>query len=189
MKLSLEPLTEYGAELARQWRNEALETLRTPFPLTMEQQDSFYHSLQDRNSPHRYWQVVSDYAVSPVGMTGLTNIDYINGHAEISLIISPNERGKGIGKEAVRLVLDQAFNYMRLNTVYGEVYKCNPGLVFWEKVISPYKAYTTTLPDRKYWKGIRYDSLYFSINAVDYLACHSGHWIDSWNDKPTGAYT
>lgn len=186
MKLSLEPLTEYGAELARQWRNAALETLRTPFPLTAEQQKAFYQSLQDRNSPHRYWQMGGDYII---GVVGLTNIDYINGHAEISLIISPNERGKGIGKEAVRLVLDQAFNHMRLMTVYGEVYKCNPGVAFWEKVISHYNAYTTTLPDRKYWNGVHHGSIYFSIGAMEYSYYCPGPGSGDRPDKPVGSDT
>jgi hypothetical protein len=179
MTLLFEALTENGAEAARRWRNESLETLRTPFPLTVEQQKAFYQSLQERNSPHRYWQLSEDYIV---GVVGLTNIDYINGHAEISLIISPNKRGRGIGKEAVRLVLDQAFNYMRLMTVYGEVYKCNRGIEFWEKVISLYRGYTTMLPDRKLWKGMYYGSLYFSIGAMDHMSrCSSAGGSDRFN--------
>lgn len=171
MKLSLEPVTRDGCELARRWRNEVLGTLRTPFPLTAEQQEAFYQSLQDRNCLHRYWEVGKEFRVNErplydmVGLVGLTNIDWYNGCAEISLIISPNHRGKGIGKEAVRLVLEQAFMYMRMHQVYGEVYFSNPGIDFWRKVVKEYGGYSTTLPDRKWWDGKWWDSLYFAIKA------------------------
>ena len=164
MKLSLEPITQWGFELARKWRNDVLGTLRTPFPLTVEQQEAFYQSLQNRDSPNRYWVVGSEYS-GCVGLVGLTNIEWYNGCAEISLIISPNERGKGIGKETVRLVLEQAFMYMRLHQVYGEVYFSNPGIDFWRRVVDNYGGYSTVLPDRKWWDGKYWKSLYFSILA------------------------
>lgn len=167
MKLLLEPVTREGCELARLWRNQALGTLRTPFPLTMEQQESFYDSLQDRVSPHRYWEVRMG-SEGMVGLVGLTNIDFYNGCAEISLIISPNERGKGVGSGAVDLVLREAFDNMRLHQVYGEVYFSNPGVAFWRKVVTNYGGYSCELPDRKWWKGQHWNSLYFSIREVDF---------------------
>jgi len=96
-------------------------------------------------------------------MGGLTNIEWENGLAEISLIIDPSYRGGGRGRMAVQLLLDQAFCRLRLETVFGEVYTINPALDFWAKVARHYTADCTTLPRRKFWNGNLYSSMYFSI--------------------------
>jgi RimJ/RimL family protein N-acetyltransferase len=166
--ISLQPITQFGCELARQWRNRTPEALRTPFPLTTIQQEGFFNNLQNRNSPNRYWQVEDTEVVNPVGLVGLTNIEWENGNSEISLIVDPDARGKGIGSEAVSLILAEGFDNMRLHCIYGEVYFSNPNSPFWEKVANKYGGYKTFLPDRKYWDGRHWDSLYFSISEQNY---------------------
>ena len=202
--MKLEPLTLDQCQQVRLWRNDCLETLRTPYPLTEEQQEAFYRDVVcNRNSPHRYFAIVrevskEDYIKSGrkdvkwadivdfafIGMGGITNIDWINRIGEISLIIDPERRSKfrgegrgedkGKGTEAVVLLLDQAFNYLNLQTVYGECYRCNPAWEFWQKVTEKYCGSAKTgyldLPNRKYWQGEYYDSLYFSINKEDFNA-------------------
>ena len=50
------PLSLEDMEQIRLWRNEALETLRTPFMLTAEQQQDYYRTvICDRHSTTRYW--------------------------------------------------------------------------------------------------------------------------------------
>ena len=124
--------TRADVERIRQWRNETLESFRTPYPLTEEMQGYFYDEIvcnRDHNS--RWWSVYAGYGTL-VGLAGLTDIEWENGLAQISLIVYPQKQG--YGREAVRMVLDEAFKNMGLNTVYGECYECNPAFEFWGKI-------------------------------------------------------
>ena len=159
--------TREEVEEVRLWRNEELQFLRTPYRLTEEMQRNFYDTvISNRDSPHKYFGLY--HKLEFVGLGGLTNIDYINGHTEISLIIHPNHRGAGYGKEAVELLLKEAFHSLRLNMVYGEVYKCG-NWPFWDKIIQNYGGYITLLPERKYCGGYYWDSLYFSLTKKEWL--------------------
>jgi RimJ/RimL family protein N-acetyltransferase len=81
----------------------------------------------------------------------------------------PGYRGKGYGAAAVDEILREAFDTLNLDTVYGEVYNCNDaGYSFWSGIIDRYGAYKTMLPDRKFWDGRLWNSIYFSISPDDY---------------------
>jgi RimJ/RimL family protein N-acetyltransferase len=136
-------------------------------------QEKFYREvICNPNSSHRYWVFhIEKHEPSLVGFGGLTYIQWENRLAEISLIIDPAMRGHGIGEKAVDLILDKAFNYMNLQTVCGECYQCNTeGIKFWKK-IADQGRYSINgwvfLPNRKFWDGEYYDSLYFSIDGGD----------------------
>lgn len=186
--MKLEPLTLEQCERVRIWRNNEMECWRTSFMLTMDMQEDFYKRCSDRNSPHRYWAIVRTMndkiqGVVPetgfIGMGGITYIQWENRIGEISLIIDPERRGSGDGEKAVDLLLDQAYNHLNLQTVFGEAYMSNPWWEFWQKITAKYadkiKATTchTTLPCRKYWKGTYYSSLYFSIDKNDFNKIHN----------------
>lgn len=163
----LDVLSKNDCEQVRIWRNHCLETLRTPYPLTKEQQEKFYEDvICNPKSNHRYWAIYSDVLI---GMGGLTYIEFENRQAEISLIINPALQKQGYGKEAVRLLLDQAFNYLNLDLVYGEVYMCNPAVAFWKKLLKPGQC--RDLRKGKYWNGARRYTMYFDITK------------DEWNEK------
>ena len=169
MKLQVPTLAD--CEIVRLWRNECLETLRTPHPLTAEMQEAFYRDvICNRNSPHRYWSIydvvrrLQKDVDALVGFGGMTNIEWENRQAEISLIIYPALQGQGYGKKAVELLLDQAFNYMNLELVYGECYFCNDrGVEFWKSIVEHYKGRHTAICKGKYWNGKKYGSLYFDV--------------------------
>jgi len=168
MDIQLCDLSEQDCQLARCWRNEALETLRTPYPLTEEQQATFYRNvILNPDSPHLYWGV-RNVDRGMAGMAGLTYIQWENGLAELSLIIDPQQRGKGVGQQAVALLLEQAFGRLRLETVCFECYHCNGGLAFWQTIAEKYGAYTTMLPRRKFWLGCLWDAMYGSISKEQY---------------------
>ncbi len=183
--MKLKALSLADLERVRHWRNESLVALRTPFLLTQEQQEQFYREvICSRQANARYWGIVKssdtgygsfqDSQWEPVlnykliGMCGLENIQWENRLAEISIILNPNYRGKGCGEKAVDLLLDQGFNYLNLENIWGECYECNKAISFWKKVAAKYNAETVTLPNRKYWQGKYYDSLYFNISKSDF---------------------
>ena len=187
--MKLQALSLSDLETVRLWRNENLAMLRTPFLLTLEMQADFYHNVVcNRQANARYWGIWGagkikkydntnglcpnrEYVVDGqvlIGMCGLENISWENRNAEISIIIDPDQQRKGYGAQAVALLLDQGFNFLNLENIFGECYNCNPALIFWSKICEQYKAKTAGLPNRKYWNGIYWGSLYFNINKGTY---------------------
>lgn len=187
--MKLEALDLQQVQEVRKWRNEEPQFLRTPYRITQEMQEEFFNNvINDRDSKHRYFAIMGEekehlteveriegdnYWLGSqqliktrefIGMGGLTNIEWENGCAEISLIINPKYRGKGYGKQAVDLILDEAFKSMRLYSVYGEVYTCG-NIAFWKKVVNKHNGYNTFLLDRKFYKGKSHDSMWFSMKG------------------------
>lgn len=147
-------------EPIRKWRNASLDTLRTPFPLTREQQEEWYHTvICDRRSSSRFWAITNK--TNLVGYGGIENIQWENRIGEISLLIDPSERGHGYGTQAARAILDEAFNRLNLYTVYAECYCNNPAIVFWGKVFE--NGSRVLLEDRKYCDGTYFPSYYYSL--------------------------
>ena len=159
--MELKAPTRQDVERVRHWRNNALETLRTPYLISEDMQANFYDSLQNRESRNRYWSIYDNDEL--IGFGGLTGIEWENGLAEISLIMGAKYRGKGLGRRAVALIFDAGFGNMGLKTIYGECYECNSAVDFWGAVTKEHGGYITTIPRRKMWQGQLYDALHFSI--------------------------
>ena len=167
----LRPIDPEDLEMIRKERNE-LEAgiLRTPYLLTRGMQRRWWEEqIDNRDSHTRYWmlnvpltesnpygyRVIDSFGVPTVGYGGLESIEWENGTAELSLLIFSKHRGNGYGKEAVQLFLEQAFLEMGLDTVYAEVYSCNPNAKFWPKHDHHHH---TVLPRRKRLAGKLYDA-------------------------------
>jgi RimJ/RimL family protein N-acetyltransferase len=190
--MTLRPLSLEDMEPIRQWRNASLETLRTPFPLTREQQEEWYRTvICDRRGTTRYWGLYSQtnlqhYSIDEdtsgpsnshlhgsrvnlIGYGGIENIQYENRLGEISILIAPEYRGKGYGTEAVELFLRQAFKHLNLANVWGECYTCSPAVRFWERLIAKHGAFSCRIPARKYWEGNYWPSLYFNFTDFTWV--------------------
>ena len=178
--IELRPLSEQDMETVRVWRHGSPETLRTPYMLTKEMQQQYYRDvICNRESHTRYWGLwwtvpnITHYEYGkPVygnptwefcGYGGLENIHGENGNAEISLLIGPEYRKKGYGREAVKLFLQQGFDVMRLHSVYGECYTCG-SVGFWQYLF-PLGVF---LGSRKYFNGEHYGSYYFTAYRENY---------------------
>jgi RimJ/RimL family protein N-acetyltransferase len=159
-------------EPIRQWRNQCLSTLRTPFPLTKEQQEQWYRDeICNRASRSRFWGIedrVNQFGIDDndtlIGYGGIENIQWENRIGEISLLINPFYHGKGYGTAAAVDIIHCAFYDLNLKTVYAEVYGNNPAVSFWEKIFS--NQYKTILPNRKYCNGLYVNSIYYSWSHV-----------------------
>ena len=69
-----------------------------------------------------------------LGNVGVTKIDYKNGRAELGIFIGDEDNlSKGYGSEAINLIINFAFNEIRLHTVMLTVFANNPRAI---------KAYT-----------------------------------------------
>ena len=162
-------------EQVRQWRNDTMASLRTPFLLTEEMQEQFYAEvICNRHVNARYWgiwiETDPDNQIEEafIGLTGIENIQWENRIGEIALIISPDSYGMGYGTEAVTMLLDKGFNHLNLDNIFGECYLSSPAIDFWVHLVDKRQGYKTILSNRKYFDGKYYDSLYFSFTKNEY---------------------
>jgi RimJ/RimL family protein N-acetyltransferase len=66
----------------------------------------------------------------PVGVVSLTNISEANASADLSVIVgNEKDRAKGLGTEAIRLLLDHAFDDVGLNRVGLSVFEFNEAAI------------------------------------------------------------
>jgi len=160
--MELKAPTADDVEQVRLWRNKTPNVWRTPYLLTDEMQADFYHDIVcNRNDNSRWWSVYTQDTL--MAFAGLTDIEWENGLAQISLVVMPEVGTSGYGKQVVEMVLDEAFGNMGLKTVYGECYMCNPAVEFWKKITEEHGGYHTAIPRRKLWRGKLYGALHFSI--------------------------
>jgi len=152
------------AGLVSKWRNDARNTLRTTGYSTIDTQEDFVKNIDSKT--HRYLSFYDGGQLVAFG--GLTYIQWENRIAEISLVVDPDLRRSGLGSDCVDAILDEAFNKLNLKTVFGECYKSNDAVDFWFRLCDKYEGYKTTLPNRKYWNGEYFDSLYISIDREIY---------------------
>ena len=61
----------------------------------------------------------SQLSTKVVGCIDLFDFDARNRKAAIGMYIAPEARGKGVGKQAVQLLLDYAFDFLHLRLVYA----------------------------------------------------------------------
>ena len=61
----------------------------------------------------------SQLSTKVVGCIDLFDFDARNRKAAIGMYIAPDARGKGVGKQAVQLLLDYAFGFLHLRMVYA----------------------------------------------------------------------
>lgn len=86
------------------------------FPLV--QQEQYFDKLINDKSRMVFAICLKDDHTH-IGNVALGNIDYIHRHAMFSIFIeNTQKRGRGIGSETTRLMLDFAFNRLNLNKIY-----------------------------------------------------------------------
>ena len=64
-------------------------------------------------------RLVIDEEGVTLGSIDLFDFDARNRKAAIGMYIAPHARGKGIGKQSVELLLDYAFNFLKLRMIYA----------------------------------------------------------------------
>ena len=64
----------------------------------------------------------------PVGVCGLTSIDWVHRRAEFSCYTFSDQRLKGYAKKALTLLFEHGFNDLNLNIIWGETFDGNPAL-------------------------------------------------------------
>lgn len=103
----------------------------------------------------------------PVGTTFIKNIDCNEGCGEFGIILGEkNARGKGYSSEAMRLILEYAFETLDLSMIYLTVFADNiPGIRTYEKMGFVTDEAKTEIIDRDHGDG---RLLYMSLERDEY---------------------
>ena len=102
-----------------------------------------------------------------IGNIGLGNIDYINRHCMLNIFIYCKEdRSKGIGSDATKLVLDFAFSRLNMNKVYLQTSnEYIEAIKMYEKI--GFKR-DGKLRQHAFYDGCYHDKIVFSILKSEY---------------------
>ena len=70
--------------------------------------------------------VISSYNNIALGMIDLFDFDFKNSRAGVGILVKePTDRGKGIGSEALKLLIDYSFTHLALHQLYCNVSEDN----------------------------------------------------------------
>lgn len=125
----IRPMTLEDTDLIVKWRNS--QSVRSNFiyrkDFTKEGHLNWIHTMIDTGKAVQYIILADEI---PVGSVYLRDIDREKMEAEYGIFIGEDEaRGKGIGTESAKLILDVAFNEMNLSKVFLRVLAGNAGAV------------------------------------------------------------
>jgi diamine N-acetyltransferase len=117
--------------LEMRYDEEINEQLFSVFPLSMENQESWLESL---NNKIDYKIFIIEIENEVIGYVRLNNIDFLNRRVEVGIDISEKFRGLGYGKKSYNALINYCFSYLNIRKIYLYVFEDN------EKALSVYKS-------------------------------------------------
>ncbi|WP_019177733.1 GNAT family N-acetyltransferase [Methanomassiliicoccus luminyensis] len=129
-RVGLRPLQTEDVWLLYRWHNdervtEGLGAQRPLFAASMEEEKRAAERMVS-SIAERGYVILQLQDGKPIGWASLSRIDRRNGAADLQIVIGePSCWGQGLGREAVRLVLDHAFMVLNLHRVQARVPEYN----------------------------------------------------------------
>ena len=117
-RLYLSPLNTDDAEIYIKWMNDKVVAGNFgQYPWVVSSKSEMQWLYESESDVQRYAIVLLDGDVM-IGCISLQNIDHLNRNAFLGIFIGEEEqRSKGYGAEAIRLILDYGFNTLNLNNI------------------------------------------------------------------------
>ena len=101
---------------------------RNVIPVRIDDAKKWFEPQEGRVRNFIVFEIWHKKDKKPVGNTFLTDIDWINGWANVGMTIGePNYWNKNIATEATELIIEYAFNELNLNKLHGVVIVDNIG--------------------------------------------------------------
>lgn len=118
-QLWLRPLGPGDVPLIAEWLEDvedlAMFDRRVPVPLDATAMEAEWRDDLEYKQPRSsYWFKIDDDQGRALGMVGLTQINYVHGGALQPIFVSQAARGRGIGLRSRAMMLDLAFDQLRL---------------------------------------------------------------------------
>lgn len=130
---NLEAMTESDIEQLRKWRNDQRiwAWCRQNDLISDISQKDWYKRQNSDPTVHMYAVWAEGYLV---GAAGLTSHDLYNRRAEFSLYIDPEKHDKGLGKSALKTLVEHGFKNLNLHLIWGETFEDNKAMKIFESV-------------------------------------------------------
>lgn len=161
-------MTEKDTANVVKWRNSpaVMENFIYRTPLTKEGHLNWYYNCVKTGKVAQFI-IVDTETNTDVGSVYLRDIDHSNKKCEYGIFIGEEaDRGKGIGSKAAQLVLDYAFEELKLNRVFLRVFSKNlRAIKSYEKVGFKYEG---TFRDDVIIEGVPYDMVFMAILRDDW---------------------
>ena len=115
----------YNRQFYREFRVMAIENKKKWFLEKVVNDDSWqFFTVRPIDKPEKV-----------IGSTGLTYINWVYRTAEFSITIGDKDyRGKGIGSDTLRTLIDHGFNSLNLNRIWCEVYSNNAAIDVYKRI-------------------------------------------------------
>lgn len=135
-KITLRPVRLEDREATVKWRNDLFikaSTMSHPFPVTDELEKEWYEKvLRSKDNSYLPFTVISKDDARVLGYFSLNNINWVSRNGFVSGAIGDKgNMGKGIGREAVALLLKYAFDYLNLIKISAWVKTDHPAMKTW----------------------------------------------------------
>lgn len=166
-RVYLSPIDVNDYAIYTKWMND-FETSRFIMQYTdliTEQGEKEY--LENLSKEKYNYAIVLEENDKLIGNVSLIDYDPLNQSAELGIFIGDKEnRHKGYGTEAIKLILDYGFNYLNLNNIFLKVYDVN------KNAINAYKKIGFKQIGRRhecfYYNGKLCDEIYMEILKNEY---------------------
>lgn len=136
-RVYLSPVNADEVDAYLKWMNEdkPLATFFGQYSQMVSSKSDLQWLYEPPKNMHRFAIVLLDNDML-IGSVSLHNIDHLNRNAYIGIFIGGEEnRGKGYGAEAIRLILDYGFGTMNLHSINLSVHADNyTGISCYKKV-------------------------------------------------------
>jgi len=123
--INLRPLKKSDWDKTIQWRNDPnikAMAMMHPYPITEFLEKEWYEDLLKSKSNKVIYFAITDKNDNPVGYIFLNNINLIHRNCYMGIVIgNTDQRGKGIGSEAIKLISEYAFKTLNLHKIIVEV--------------------------------------------------------------------
>jgi len=167
-KITLRAIERKDLDLIQTWRND--ESLRQYFreyrDFSLDQINAWYNEMIQNKNFEMFVICEND---KPVGVSGLTYIDWINRHADVHFYIGKNRAwiDNEISPSAIDLILTYGFDKLNLNKLWVELYEIDKKkLAFFKEKNFKQDA---VLREHYFYDGKYYSSIILSLLKKDYI--------------------
>ena len=123
----LDTVEEADLEILRSWRN--LENFKKYFreyrDISRSMQKKWFDNIVNNDNNHLMFAIRSIETDELLGCCGLTFINWVHKHSDLSFYIGYKEQyidSVGYAKESVKLLLELGFNQLAMNKIWAEIY-------------------------------------------------------------------
>ncbi|HWL35450.1 MAG TPA: GNAT family protein [Frankiaceae bacterium] len=129
-RVTLRPVRPDDVEQLYEWRIDLAtwgdQTDEAPYALTLE---SYRRASEESAATGKNVSWAAEVDGTLVGRAGMFAFDELSRNAEVGLGFGPEHRGKGYGREVLRLLLDFGFTHRNLHRVWLECTATNEAAI------------------------------------------------------------